>query len=371
MIELKSRDTWIEIDLEKFEKNMEYIIERADGKILWPAVKSNAYQHGIDGLFDTFIKKGIHHFCVAYIDEAIHLQKLADKNGEKISILIFGDVPIDYLDKMRKNWYLTIATDEYAELIMQSKNIEKFKVHIKVDSGMNRRGFKTKEDFQKVVSDLIESDSVEIKGLYSHFATADNEPNEFFKKEQLQKFNEITKEYRDMFTYIHFQNSHGLMTLKNDEVVDYNGARPGAICYGLSVDNARIKPIASLYTRIMDVKEISKGEFVGYNITFEAPADGYIAVLPIGYADGIWRSNTGNTVYIDSVPVPIVGRICMEQCMIYTTDAELLKCGKRVTFFNEKFPIQLMAKYNETIDYEIMCSLSSRIPRKYVKGSES
>ena len=362
---LTTRETWITIDLNVFKRNLQRVKELAGQQIVWPAVKANCYGHGIDVLFPAFIEEGIDHFCVAYIDEARNLQMLADSYNVAIEILIFGDVPIHELSTVAPNWHITVAHADYAELLLDAVLPSNIQIQIKIDSGMNRRGFKSNLSFMTYYKKLQEKTNCKVSGIYTHFATADNDPNSEYMLQQIQTFHEIVGEAANDVQYFHAQNSFGLANLfaSPKQTATFNAVRPGGICYGLSVEDAAIQPIASLYTKIMEVKKINKGEFVGYNITFSAPEDGYIAVLPIGYADGIIRRTSGNHVWLNGELYPIVGKICMEQCMIYTTNPDRLHVGDTVEFFGAHVTLAEFARYNQTIDYEVMCSLAPRIKR--------
>lgn len=361
-LELKHRPTWLEIDLHAFAKNLKYIKQLADQKEVWAVVKADCYHHGLKALFSSFIEQDIYTFCVSQFDEAMYLQQIADRVQQKIKILILGDVDHQLLGGIPHNWRITISSIEWLERC-EIVTDRKLLVHIKINTGMNRRGVASKETFTELFQKLQQHDCFSVEGAYTHFATADD--NMLYMNQQFSHFKEMLSGFEDELTYIHAQNSHGLVTLT--DIDNYcNLVRPGAICYGLSVEDKNITPIAALYSTVIEKNNVEKDEYVSYGYTYQTKTSGILGVLPIGYADGFWRSNQASKVTVNNVEVPIVGRVCMEQCMIFSEKENDFSTGDTVEIFGKTRPISLIASFNKTIDYEIMCSMAERIPRKYI-----
>ncbi len=361
-LELIHRPTWLEIDLDAFAKNLRYIKRVADKKEVWAVVKADCYHHGLEALFSSFIEQDIYTFCVSQFDEAVYLQQIADKAHQKIKILILGDVKHQLLGSIPHNWRITISSIEWlekCEIVIDSKLL----VHIKINSGMNRRGVASKETFTELFQKIQQHDCFSVEGAYTHFATADD--NMLYMNQQFSRFKEILSGFEDDLVYIHAQNSHGLITLVDSDKY-CNLIRPGAICYGLSVKDENIRPIASLFSTVIELNKVQKDEYVSYGYTYKTKTSGILGVLPIGYADGFWRSNQESNVIVNDIKVPIVGRVCMEQCMIFSEKENDFSTGDIVEIFGKNRPISIIAACNQTIDYEIMCSMAERIPRKYI-----
>ena len=236
------------------------------------------------------------------------------------------------------------------------------KVHIKIDTGMNRIGFKTKEEFEDILRNCPKH-VFQIDGVFTHFATADDENQNDAYESQLKLFYDILGEHQ--FHYIHCQNSAAMMY--HDEYQSQL-ARIGIAMYGVDPtgeENPKLKQVMSLYTKVAMIKKVKKGERIGYGLTYTALQDEYIATLPIGYADGLIRANQGREVYINGAYYPIVGRVCMDQVMIKVDES--VKVHDKVEIFGEHITLARMAKDLHTIPYEITCLVSERVERVYQK----
>jgi alanine racemase len=363
---LTNRPVWIEVDIDQLRANLAYVRARADEKAIWAVVKSDAYNHGLEGVFTTFIAARIAHFCVGNFDEAVQLQSLADAAGEQITILIFGLIPYDKLSIIRPNWHVTISSlhmlTQYS-IALEANPEQMLHVHLKIDSGMNRRGFKGEAEFATAWRTLQVHGQYDVVGLYTHFSTADSDVP--FMKGQVGRFLDIVGTTWHDVQYVHAQNSYGLLHL-GEEAAMFNVIRVGGICYGLSGQRRTdVQPIFSLYGEIIEVKAVKKGETISYGNTHTFTRDGYVGVIPLGYADGWRRINTNLDVYIGEQSVQIVGTICMEQLMVFSPDA-CFAPGDTVTFIGGKSDLFAVAHHNEITDYELICSFLARIPRKYI-----
>jgi len=363
---LEHRPVWIEVDTEQLRKNLTYIKTRAAGTDIWAVVKSDAYNHGIDALFSHFIAEGIHHFCVGNYDEALQLQQLANEAEQEIELLIFGVVPLDKIETIADNWSITISSSDYLTRYEQALTAIPHKtvnVQLKIDSGMNRRGFKTKEEFRAAWTELKNNQQINIVGLYTHFSTADTDIS--FMRKQVKQFVDICGNMLEDVRYVHAQNSYGLLNLA-EEANFFNVLRVGGLCYGLSgTGHVELTPIFSLYGEVIELKAVSKGETISYGNTYTFEHDGYVGVVPLGYADGFRRSNTTLSVSVNGKRATIVGRVCMEQLMIFA-QTPLFEVGDTVEFIGAENDLFAVAEHNSVSDYELVCGFLSRVPRRYI-----
>lgn len=354
------RDTYACIHLDYLKDNVETLYQKVR-KPLVAIIKANAYGHGYQEVANT-LKDNPHisMFGVATLKEAIDLRNI----GIEQDILVLGGIPIEDLDLViRYDITLSLFSREYMEEIIKLYHHDRpVKVHIKIDTGMNRIGLKSKEEFEDILQ-ACKSSIFQVDGVFTHFATADDENQKDAYEKQINMFYEIIGDHT--FKYIHCQNSAAMMYHHDTRS---NLARIGIAMYGVDPAGEEcdaLKQVMSLYTRVVMIKKVKKGERIGYGLTYTALEDEYIATLPIGYADGIIRANQGRKVYIQGKYYPIVGRVCMDQMMVKVDDDVHLH--DLVEIFGEHISLAQMAKELSTIPYEIVCLVSERVERIYVK----
>ena len=352
------RETYALINLHHVLHNIETLYQK-NKKPMMAIIKANAYGHGYKKIAEC-IKNNPHiaMFGVATLKEAIDLRK----SGVTQDILVLGAIPLDDLD-LAITYDITLAlfSLEYMNKIIERYQGDKpLKVHIKIDSGMNRIGFKSKEEFEHVLQ-TYSKDIFQIDGVFTHFATADDpQQNDEYHK-QVQKFYDMIEGHT--FKYIHCQNSASMMYHHEDRT---NLSRIGIAMYGVDPAGEEcdsLQQAMALYTRVVMIKKVAKGEKIGYGFTYQADEDQLIATLPIGYADGFIRANQGRQVYIKGHYYPIVGRICMDQMMVRVD--ENIQVHDKVEIFGEHITLARMAKELNTIPYEITCLVSERVERVY------
>lgn len=352
------RQTYLEINLNNFEHNIKKIQELHPNKELIPVIKANAYGTYINKNIDTINKFNI--VAVAIVEEAIYLRNL----GYKKDILVLNQPYKEDLPNIIK-YDISIGLS-YLDYIMDIK--DKVKIHIEIESGMNRTGFKKKE-LIKLLSNM--NDNIIIEGIYTHFSSAENDPD--YTKKQIEYFKEcvsLVKEYQNDIKYIHSSASNGLLNYNIDIT---NAIRPGIIMYGYYSsdeikDKISIKPVARLISKIAYLKEIDQNESVSYNRTYKTNKKTKVATIGIGYADGYPRSlsNTGKVV-INNTLCDIIGRVCMDSILVDVTDIGDVKIGDIVYLFdNNLITLEDIAKIDNTINYEILSTISDRVPRKYI-----
>jgi|LGOV01.1.fsa_nt_gb alanine racemase len=375
MEDLDSRPTWAEINLDALEHNYQEIrrIVGNDTKILG-VVKADAYGHGSLECAKTLVAVGIDMLAVAFIDEAIALRQ----GGITAEILLLGFTPESAIPDLIK-WNIipgvyqiefAIALSEYC-LTMNTIH----PIHIKVDTGMGRIGFLWKEapDFIEKIDHLK---GIRIEGLYSHYSTADAF-DKGYSEIQTKRFKDVIREIEEKEIHIpikHIANSAGIFDL---EGVHFDMVRPGIILYGLypskEVDRTKIdlKPVMRLKTTIVHIKTIQKGDSISYGNQFIADEKRIIGTLPIGYADGLSRVLSNQiSVWINDTLVPIVGNICMDQCMVDLSKIKATSLYDEVEIFGENQSADILADRMGSINYEITCMVNKRVPRLYYYHSE-
>ena len=352
------RDTYALIRLDYLKENIATLYKKVN-KPMMAIIKANAYGHGYQQIANVLKDNPyISMFGVATLKEAIDLRKM----GVHQDILVLGAIPLEDINlAIQYNISLTIYSLNYIQEIYEIFDNQKpVKAHIKIDTGMNRIGMKSKEEFLTFIN-TYRKDVFQIDGVFTHFATADDHLQDNAYQNQIHKFYEIIE--NQTFKYIHCQNSAGMLYHQDDRS---NLARAGIAMYGLDPageESKELKQLMSLYTKVVMVKKVSKGEKIGYGLTYTASDDEYIATLPLGYADGFIRANQGRNVYINGKYYPIVGRVCMDQMMVKVD--ETVKVHNDVEIFGEHITLSLMAKELDTIPYEIICLVSERVERVY------
>lgn len=351
------RDTYAEINLGNIEYNVKTIINHySKFKYYFGVVKADCYGHGALETTESIIKGGVNYLVVALLEEALELRK----KYKEIPILCLGMIENKDIDTaISNNITLSIICYDYLKTIDFNK-LKNAKVHIKVNTGMNRLGVSTKEEFNNVYNDLIQNNT-RIEGIYSHIHSSDN--SELTMK-QFEKFEYITSDIDlSKIEIVHIQASDALSNYEKPKYV--NGCRLGIIMYGFTSNvSLQLKSTFKLYSKVIQINCLHKGDTVGYNALYKALDEERIAVIPIGYADGIIRKNTNRKVYINDTPYQIVGNICMD--MLFVKIDDNVRLFDKVAIIKDKEHIISIAKQLDTIVYEVLCSISKRVIRRYI-----
>ncbi|CAM4088494.1 alanine racemase [Mesobacillus thioparans] len=363
------RDTWAEVDLDRIKNNVKEITGHLSEEVEFIAVvKANAYGHGDLQVAEAAMEAGASMLAVAFMDEALALRK----KGITAPILVLGaSRPGDVNIAAEEGIILTVFQKEWLEKAQDALQKDAtLLLHIKVDTGMGRIGIRSVEEL-KAVEGLIEEDPrLDFHGIYTHYATADELDDTYFNR-QLSLFREMLSGLNHQPSVVHSSNSAAALMHPDAR---FNAVRIGIVMYGLapSMEIAPELPVElqeafTLHSRIVHVKKLEKGEKVSYGATYEAPEEIWVGTLPIGYADGWIRRLQGQEVLVDGKRSPIIGRICMDQCMVRLpyevpvgTIATLIGCQEQ-----ESISINEIANKLETINYEVPCIISSRVPRLY------
>jgi len=351
------RKTYLEVDLDNLYENYTLIKERVQGRVIIPVVKANAYGHGVFEVVDKLYQNGVNFFAVSLLEEAIEIRE----KYPNMKLLMMGVCnPKDFVVAAKYQIQVTVGNREQLEEVL---NMDKeILVHLKVDTGMNRLGFKDLNQAKNAFNNLKKHKLVKVVGVYTHFATADNDYAYYLgQKEKFEIFLSMI-DHDDIM--IHVSNSSSAIKYE----VDFAYAthiRLGFSLYGLTLDEETtfLKNTCKLITHVSEIKYLEKGEKLGYGITYQTIEKEKIGVLPIGYADGFIRKNQGGFVEIDGQRCEIVGRICMDQMFVRLK--ENTELNTKVVLFGGLISIDEVANRLDTINYEIICQITSRVPRVY------
>lgn len=356
----------VEISKKRLISNFKYLSSINKNIKVAPVLKSNAYGHGIIEVGRILDKLNPVFFCVDSIYEAYQLFDAKIKTP----ILITGFVDPNNLKVKRLPFsYVVFDLEQFRGIL---KNQSQAKVHLFIDTGMHREGLRV-DELEIFVKQLNNEERSRVEGIMSHLAFSE-EPENIDTRKQIVQFKlaiKILKRYSIFPKFIHFGNSSGLLNSRKLGLSFTNVARTGLAIYGISsISNSGLKPVLQLKTHVIQVKKIKKGEKVGYDFTYEAKKDGLIAVLPIGYNDGVERrlSDKG-IVLIRNKPCPIIGRVSMNLCVVDVSAVKNIRVGDEVIVFSnneDENNVVNSAKKADMIPYGILIHLERSTKRKVI-----
>jgi len=367
------RKTWAEIDLTALKENVRNMKRHIGEHVhLMAVVKANAYGHGDAQVAKAALAEGASILAVALLDEALSLRA----QGIEEPILVLGAVPPEYASiAAEKRIIVTGYSVGWLKDVLGFLNEAEapLEYHLKIDTGMGRLGCKTEEEIKEMMEMTESSDKLNCTGVFTHFATADEKDTDYFNM-QLDRFKELISPLPLDRLMVHSSNSAAGLRLREQL---FNAVRFGIGMYGLAPSTEikdelpfRLREVFSLHTELTHVKKIKKGESVSYGATYTAQRDEWIGTVPVGYADGWLRRLAGTEVLIDGKRQKIAGRICMDQFMISL--AEEYPVGTKVTLIgkqkDEWISVDEIAQNLQTINYEITCMISSRVPRMFLEN---
>ena len=373
--------TWADVDLDALAHNYGVIRGHVpSGTGFLGVMKADACGHGAVPVSHALVELGAEYLAVSNLEEAVQIRR----GGVRAPILILGHTPPAYAENMI---YLDLTQEvhsvEYAKALDDALSGTNFvlNVHLKLDTGMTRIGFRAYGEASCVeqIADAVKLPHLRVEGVFTHFCVADSAaPNDAaYTKLQYDRFVQaldvldscgVKPELR------HCCNS-GATVLYPQYAMDM--VRPGILAYGVdpSADTAGIldlKPMLSLYTSISQIRDVPAGVDVSYGRTYTTPSDRRVAVLAIGYADGLQRRlSNGAKFLVRGRLAPVVGRICMDMCMIDVTDIPEAEVGDPVTVIGDGLSCSDMAEQLDTIAYEILCGINKRIPRIYYQNGKT
>ena len=346
------RNTYVEINLKNITYNVKTLINRYNNyKYFFGVVKADSYGHNDIKVVNAVIRGGANYLAVATLEEAMEIRKY----NSEIPILCLGIIDNKYLDIcLKNNITITISNLDYVKEI----NLSNLKVHIKINTGMNRLGFNNKNDFNEAYK-LLKEKNAFIEGIYTHIYNPSNNKDTL---NQFKKFESITSDIDlNSIPIVHTTASEATEYYPKKEYV--NGCRLGIAMYGLvDYKDIEFKSTFSLYSEVIQINNVSN-ETVGYNGNYKVKDKELIAVIPIGYADGIIRKNSGRYIYINNKQYKIVGNICMDMLFVKVDDS--VKVHDKVKIIKDIDHIKYIANHLDTITYEVICSISKRVPRIY------
>lgn len=358
--------TWCSINLDAIAHNYNYTKAKTDSRVIC-VIKANAYGHGAIPVAKRLVNEGCDFFAVSSVEEALELRQ----GGIDCNILVLGYVlPSRIETAIENDISFACASHEFAKLISGAKASKKARIHIKLNSGMNRTGFcicheSGYEDLDKAIEIIKNADNIEVEGIFSHFAKA--EDDKAFSKKQWGYFSnavDYIKKSGIKPDMLHICNSAGT---ENYPDMHLDAIRLGIHLYGCDSKDENYIQVMDFCTRIVDIHNLKEGDGVSYGLDFIADRKMKIAVIGAGYADGIFRclSDGKGYVSVKGKKCPIVGRVCMDMTMIDITDVPDAKVEDVATIWGKELPTEEQAKNAGTISYELMCSVAPRVIRVY------
>ena len=380
------RNTYAYIDDKILTNNIKEILRKySTYKYYIGVVKANAYGHG-SYIVNDLIKGGVNYLAVSSLEEAIEIRKY----NKEIPVLCLEPINIEYLDVILDNKItITVESTDYVRELVNKKITSKLLVHLKLDTGMSRLGYKDKEELIKSIKLLRENKNIFIEGIYTHLATSGI--NDKYYDKQIDKFRYLTEDI-DLkeIPIVHLNRS---ITLTHHKMLPFEtGTRLGIIMYGFSQslpepvglrkikrdilnkirhisptvmsNDLKLKTAFSLYSEVMSIRCIKKGDFVGYGANYIAKEDTIIGTIPIGYADGM--SSLMKYVSINKKKYPIVGDICMDMTIVKLDDR--VKLHDKVEIFGDTISVKSVANNMHSNAYHVLTGVTSRVPRVYSDG---
>lgn len=372
------------VDLAALRHNVRALQARAGDAALMAVIKADAYGHGARRTACVLHEAGVRHFAVARPDEGIRLRDALGDDRRDARILVLGAPLPEHLPAyVEHDLGVTVSSVDVAEAVCAlASSARPVRVHVKVDTGMGRIGL-TEDEAPRVMRRLADAPGVRREGLWTHFATAD-EPGSAFAKAQLDRFRRVVDALGDAVEHVHAANTGALFTF---DAVDMPFPRPlvrtGIALYGLGasadlVESAALRPVMRLSTRVTHVKTVARGTPVSYGAVWRAPRRTRVATLGAGYGDGYPRRCTGRAeVRIHGARRPVVGTICMDMMMVDLGPpgdpvSDAVSVGDDAVLFGPDGPtLYEVARWAETIPYEVCCGISPRVPRRYTTADSA
>lgn len=370
------RPTWAEISLDALEDNFHLIQKHVDRANIFPVIKADAYGHGAQEIGSQLESFHPLYVCVALFEEAIELRHA----GYTQPILIIGALePYQIEEAIHLNFTATVHRMDILDEIEKesARQKKRFPFHIKIDTGMGRLGFLPQQS-QKVVEKLKGLKSSYLEGAFSNFSSADDPQREATER-QMKVFNNFIFTLKNHHIYPkinHLANSAAILNFPQSWL---DAVRPGLLIYGInpphSPNQLPVKPVLSLKSQIISLKNFPKGTPIGYGERFITARKSRVAILPVGYDDGIIRSlYPGGYVLVRGKKAPIIGAISMDLTAIDVTQIEEAQVGEMVTLIGRDGPEHItlseLASKANTIPYELLCGIGRRIPKVYLKNQK-
>lgn len=368
------------VDLDAIASNIKNIRAKVDKNSgIIGIIKADAYGHGSVETAKVLLDNGADWLAVAVVDEGLNLRK----NGITAPILLLGYTPELRLNDVINNGFIqTVYSYDTAKKLSDAASAlgKKAVIHIKIDTGMGRIGYRVNEESADEIVKISKLPNIDVNGMFTHFSTAD-EADKSYTLEQYNKFvkmNDMLEERGLHIPVKHAANSAAIMDFDN---MMFNMVRPGIILYGaypsdeVKKENLSLSPAMSIKTHVSYVKDVNEGDSISYGRKYTAPSKRRIATIPVGYADGFIRAySKGGKVLVRGEYAPIVGRICMDQFMVDVTDIDGVEVNDEVVLMgrqgDKEITADFIASVLDTINYEVFCTLSKRVPRQYIQNGK-
>ena len=372
-MDLKTKRTWAEIRLEHIVHNMRAIRAALPaGTKFLGVVKADAYGHGAVAVSRVLEENGADYLAVSCLDEALELRR----EGIGLPILILGHTPVEYVPLLIDGKLTQTVTNKAKALEYDAAAAEHggvLKIHIKLDTGMSRLGFLCAGEHYETglenVAVACALEHLEAEGIYTHFAMSDEpgEAAEAATRAQFRLFTDMIAALAERgvkFKLRHCANSGAVINYPETAL---DMVRPGLLLYGYGDRGTLgLRPAMDLITRVSTIKWYEAGTSVSYGGVFKTERKTRMGVLPIGYADGLLRALSGRCAFaVGGGMAPQRGRICMDMCMVDLTELPEANVDSLVEIFGSNAPMEALAAAAGTIPYELMCSVSKRVPRVY------
>ena len=388
------RRTYLEVDCEKLKNNIINIKQNYPGyDYYFGVVKGNAYGHG-GFIINSLIEGGVNYLAVSSLEEALKLREF----NQEIPILILEPIHLEFLDKcIKNNITITVSNMEYFNELLSIGLPSQLKIHVKLDTGMSRLGLSNSNSLNELLKKLPNNPNLFLEGIYTHFATSGI--NDKHWDNQLNKFKEITKDIDlSSIPIVHMGRS---LTLVNHEKIPFcNGTRLGIVMYGMSqnmptgkgfrafirnlrnnhnkkklhisptttTNNLNLETAISLYSEVIDLRQIKPNDFVGYGALYIAQTNDIIATIPIGYADGIPKNI--KHVVINGNKYNVVGEICMDMICV-KVDSSVKLYDKVTIIGGDQLPVKRVANECGISSYTLFTGITNRVPRVYIENGNS
>ncbi len=369
---IETSRTWAEISLENIKHNVRAIRDSLpEGTRFLGVVKADGYGHGAIRAAEAIAEAGGDYLAVACIDEAVMLREA----GLKLPILILGITPPEFASRLCElSVTQTVGSLEYAKALSAALS-EPLRCHLKLDSGMSRTGFGWRQENLVDIIEALSQPNLEFEGIFTHFAVSD-EPGNDFTITQFERFMSTAKELESClgksFAIKHCANSGAVINYR-DYALDM--VRPGIMTYGMypaaETGGIELRPAMSLKSRVYAINELLPGDTVSYGRSFLVEKPMRVAVVPIGYADGLSRCLSGKLeVLIGGQRCKQIGRICMDMCMVDISHIDDCRVEDVVTIIGtdgeESITADELAAKQGSINYEVTCDVAPRVPRIYL-----
>ncbi|WP_374164457.1 bifunctional UDP-N-acetylmuramoyl-tripeptide:D-alanyl-D-alanine ligase/alanine racemase [Arcticibacter sp. MXS-1] len=365
----KVHETVLEINLNAMENNLNYYkAQLKPGVKITTMVKAFSYGSGSFEIANLLQFNKVDYLAVAFADEGVSLREA----GISLPIMVMNPDVAGFEtmieNSLEPEIYSLRVLREFCRALKR-KSREEYPVHIKLDTGMHRLGF-MKEEVEELIPELQKMSSVKVRSAFSHLTSSEEAAADGFTRQQIEDFRELTSKLEAALGYTFIKHIANTSAISRWPEAQFDMVRLGIGLYGVDSvfgsSGSPLEPVARLKTSISQIKQLKKGDAVGYNRKGVMPHNGQVATVKIGYADGYDRKlgNGIGKMLVNGVPVPTIGNICMDMCMLDITGVEARE-GDEVIVFNEQLPVQELARLLGTIPYEVLTGISQRVKRVY------